>query len=247
MNEILTPVPLEQCGPGRVSWCHPSRTSELPGLLGGMVFVPEGTLIIGAAQLVRVPDPKASFIDFIIAGGYRPPQLFMMSERIPVIGKYCAIGGDGFGFHNGRRFPHIGNIEFGNDIEIGSNTCIDRGALGNTKIGDRTKIDNLVHIAHNVHIGTDCLIVAGSVIGGSATIGDRVFIGMNASIRNKVRIGNDVTIGMGSVVTKDVPDGQTWAGNPARPLPKAGAPECDPKACEAQETDRTDDPRFATS
>lgn len=140
-----------------------------------------------------------------------------------VIGKNTVIGGDGFGYarsENGTliRMPHQGNVVIEENVEIGSNTCIDRAVVGSTVIGAGTKIDNLVHIAHGVKIGKNCLIVAGAVIGGSCEIGDNCFIGINASIKNKVKIGNNVTVGMGAVVLKDVPDGVTVVGNPARIL-----------------------------
>jgi UDP-3-O-[3-hydroxymyristoyl] glucosamine N-acyltransferase len=148
----------------------------------------------------------------------RPENIIHESVKI---GFYCAIGEDGFGYareEDGTLFkmPHTGNVVINENVEIGNNVCIDRAVIGSTVIGSGTKIDNLVHIAHGVKIGKNCLIVAGSVIGGSAEIGDNCFIGINASIKNKVKIGNDVTIGMGAVVTKDVPDGETWIGNPAK-------------------------------
>ncbi len=143
------------------------------------------------------------------------------------IGENCSIGKDGFGYareNNGvlLKMPHTGNIEIAENVEIGSNVCIDRAVVGSTYIGAGTKIDNLVHVAHGVKIGKNCLIVAGSVIGGSCEIGDNCFIGINASIKNKVKIGNNVTVGMGAVVLKDVPDNVTVVGNPARIIKIAG-------------------------
>jgi UDP-2-acetamido-3-amino-2,3-dideoxy-glucuronate N-acetyltransferase len=145
------------------------------------------------------------------------------------IGKNCIIcetaklGNDGFGFEpdeNGKMvfFPHFKGVKIGDDVRIGSYVCIDRGNLKDTIIGDGVKIDNLVHVAHNVEIGKNTLVVAGSVICGSVKIGESCFIGANSTIRQHLKIGNNVTIGMGSVVTKDIPDGETWAGNPARKI-----------------------------
>ena len=133
------------------------------------------------------------------------------------IGKGTVIGGDGFGYvrqDDGPllKMPHAGNVVIEKDVEIGCNTCIDRAVTGSTIIGEGTKIDNLIHIAHGVKIGKHCLIVAGAVIGGSCEIGDRCFIGINASIKNKVKIGNDVTVGMGAIILKDVPDKMTVVG-----------------------------------
>ena len=130
------------------------------------------------------------------------------------------IGGDGFGYvknedDNNIKFPHLGGVEIADFVEIGSNTCIDRGTLGNTIIGRHTKIDNLVHIAHNVKIGQNCLIIANSLIGGSTTLGDNVWIAPTVTIRDGLTIGSNVTVGMNSLVTKNIPDGETWLGNPA--------------------------------
>lgn len=139
------------------------------------------------------------------------------------IGQGACIGFDGFGYVRDEhgllvKMPHTGNVVIEENAEIGSNTCIDRAVVGSTVIGAGTKIDNLVHIAHGVKVGKNCLIVAGAVIGGSCEIGNNCFIGINASIKNKVKIGNNVTVGMGAVVVKDVPDGVTVVGNPARIL-----------------------------
>lgn len=132
---------------------------------------------------------------------------------------------NGFGFirdESGKliQMPHAGNIIIEKDVSIGAHTCIDRAVVGATVIGEGTKIDNLVHIAHGAKVGKHCLIVAGAVLGGSCEIGDYSFIGMGALIKNKIKVGKNVTVGMGAVVTKDIPDGETWIGNPARRLEK---------------------------
>jgi len=148
-----------------------------------------------------------------------------------IIGKHCVVksgavlGGMGFGFEkdeNGNlfRFPQIGNLFIGDYVEIGANTCIDRGALSDTIIGDYCKINNLCHIAHNNKIGKNVVITAQVNISGSNVIEDDVWIAPNATIRGWITIGKGATIGMGSVVTKDVPAGETWIGNPARKLEK---------------------------
>lgn len=136
------------------------------------------------------------------------------------IGPFCVIGGDGFGYQGSVKIPHLGNVVIGANVEIHNGTSIDRAVIGSTVIGDRCKIDNNIHIAHGCKIGNDVLIVAGSVIGGSVVIGNGTFIGMNASIKNKVRIGAGCIIGAGAVVLKDVPDGETWVGNPGKKLVK---------------------------
>lgn len=177
---------------------------------------------------MKTNTERLKFIKRIPTGYLQPKVVYFghtYHDRID-LKNGTTIGGDGFGYEwDGEKlikFPHRGDVIIGNDVEIGANTCIDRATLEGeaTEIGDGTKIDNLVHIAHNVKIGKHCLIVAGSVIGGSVTIGDRCYIGIGAMIKNKVKIGNDVTVGMGAVVLQDIPDGETWVGNPAKRLDK---------------------------
>ena len=130
---------------------------------------------------------------------------------------------NGFGYSRNEefefeKFPHVGGVIIEDNVEIGANTCIDRGALGNTVIKTGTKIDNLVHIGHNCVIGKHCAIIANSMLGGSVVIKDYSWIAPSASILNQLSIGEKVTIGLGSVVNKSVPDGETWMGVPAKPL-----------------------------
>lgn len=141
------------------------------------------------------------------------------------IGSNCSIGGPGFGYErdeDGRywRFPHLGRVVIESNVDIGSNTCIDRGALDDTVIGSGVKIDNLVHVAHNVVIKRNSIIIANSMIGGSVTIGEKAWLAPSTSILNKTRIGDSALIGMGSVVVKDVEEGMTAIGVPARPIRK---------------------------
>lgn len=142
------------------------------------------------------------------------------------IGKSCyikpgaVIGGEGFGFErdeegNKFRFPQIGSVIIGHDVEIGANTCIDRGALSDTIIGDYTKINNLCHIAHNNVIGSNVTIAGCVNVSGSNVVEDNVWIAPHACIRGYLHIGEKSLIGMGAIVTKDVPAGEIWIGNPA--------------------------------
>ena len=148
-----------------------------------------------------------------------------------VMGKGCVVkagavlGGAGFGYEqdeNGNkfRFPQIGQLIIGDYVEVGSNTCIDRGALADTVIGDYTKINNLCHIAHNNKIGKNVTITGCVNVSGSNTIDDNVWIAPNSSIRGWVHIEEGATVGMGAVVVKNVPAGETWVGNPAKKLEK---------------------------
>jgi len=127
------------------------------------------------------------------------------------------IGGRGFGFflknNRQRRFAHIGKVVIGNDVEIGSNTCIDRGALGDTRIADGTKIDSMVHIGHNVSIGKDSIICSNTIISGSVEIGNRVWIAPNCAIKEHIKVGDDVFIGIGSVIVENIRNNKSVAGN----------------------------------
>ena len=139
------------------------------------------------------------------------------------IGANCVIGGTGFGYEkdedgNWVLIPHIGNVILHENVEIGNCTTIDRAVLGSTEIKSHTKIDNLVHIAHNVEIGENTFVIANAMVGGSTKIGDNTWIAHSVSLMNGISIGKDVTIGMSSLVTKAIPDGETYAGSPAKPL-----------------------------
>lgn len=141
------------------------------------------------------------------------------------------IGSDGFGFvfRDGahRKIPHVGRCLIGDDVEIGANCAIDRGSIDDTVIGDGTKLDNLVHIGHNVRVGTHCLMAAGCVVAGSARIEDLVSLGGQVAVGGHLTVGRGARIAAKSGVVKDVPAGETWSGFPARPhreeLRRAGA------------------------
>jgi UDP-3-O-[3-hydroxymyristoyl] glucosamine N-acyltransferase len=132
------------------------------------------------------------------------------------------IGQDGFGFvmrgEGHLKVPQIGAVIIGDDVEIGANTTIDRGANRDTIIGAGTKIDNLVQIAHNVVIGRSCIIVSQAGIAGSTTIGDFVALGGHCAIAGHLTIGDGAQIAAASGVMHDVPAGERWGGSPARPM-----------------------------
>lgn len=131
------------------------------------------------------------------------------------------VGSDGFGYvpdgASHRKVPQIGNVIIRDDVELGSNMSIDRGALGPTVIGKGTKIDNLVQVAHNVTLGEHCLICAHVGISGSTKIGNYVTMGGQVGIAGHLRIGNKVTIAAQSGVMNAIPDGEKWLGSPAQP------------------------------
>ena len=132
-----------------------------------------------------------------------------------------SIGQDGFGFAMGRaghqKVPQIGRVIIQDDVEIGANTTIDRGALRDTVIGEGSKIDNLVQIGHNVVIGRHCIIVAQTGISGSAELGDFVALGGQVGVVGHVKIGAGAQIAGSSNVRGNVPPGVRWGGTPAKP------------------------------
>lgn len=143
------------------------------------------------------------------------------------IGAYCifhtnvSIGADGFGYRpsdDGRglvKIPQIGNVVIGNAVEIGANSCVDRGKFSSTIIGDGCKIDNLVQIAHNCVMGRSCIMAGHSGLAGSVTLGDGVIIGGSASIKDHTTIHSGAVVGAGSGVIGDVAAGKTVLGYPA--------------------------------
>jgi UDP-3-O-[3-hydroxymyristoyl] glucosamine N-acyltransferase len=131
------------------------------------------------------------------------------------------VGSDGFGYVQDagvhRKVPQIGNVIIGDDVEIGANVTIDRGALGPTVIGKGTKIDNLVQIAHNVEIGEGSLIISQVGISGSCKFGKYVILAGQAGFAGHLKIGDRVTVSAQSGVMHDIPNGETWLGTPAQP------------------------------
>lgn len=166
--------------------------------------------------------------DVIIGNGTRIGNNVSIYHKVS-IGNGCmihsgtVIGADGFGYFfedDGSigKVDHFGGVEIGSNVEIGANTCIDRGTLDDTVIGDGSKIDNLVHIAHNTWMGKNVCVVAGAVICGSAEIGDGAYIAPGGIVKNQLKVGTRSLIGLGAVVTKPVPDEYVVTGVPAKPV-----------------------------
>ena len=131
------------------------------------------------------------------------------------------IGADGYGYvldggvH--RKIPQVGHVIIGDDVEIGANVTVDRGALGSTVIGRGTKIDNLVQIAHNVQIGEHCIVIAQVGIAGSSRLGNYVILAGQAGVGGHLQLGDNATIGAQAGVMTDIPAGGKWIGSPAQP------------------------------
>ncbi|WP_299122978.1 UDP-3-O-(3-hydroxymyristoyl)glucosamine N-acyltransferase [uncultured Winogradskyella sp.] len=171
--------------------------------------------------------PNVTILDETTIGDFTTVWSGTIIRERSVIGSHCifhnnvSIGADGFGYRpsdDGRglvKIPHIGNVVIGNGVEIGANSCVDRGKFSSTILGDGCKIDNLVQIAHNCVLGRSCIMAGSSGLAGSVTLGDGVVIGGSASIKDHTTIHSGATVGAGSGVMNDVAAGKTVLGYPA--------------------------------
>jgi UDP-3-O-[3-hydroxymyristoyl] glucosamine N-acyltransferase len=181
---------------------HPTAQIGPFVTIGAGVIIGEGTLL----------HPRVSIYDGVKIGARC------------IIHSGAVIGADGFGFEmvGGafRKVPQVGTVEIGDDVEIGANTCIDRATLGVTVIGDGTKLDNMVHIAHNCRIGRHVVIAAQTGLAGGVTIGDYAIIGGQVGMGDKARVESRAIIGSGAgiLTSKIVRAGEPVWGTPARPL-----------------------------
>lgn len=202
---------------------HPSAVLEddvrvEPGVfIGPEVHIGRGTTIAAGAVIgYRVYIGRDCFIGCNVNITHS-----LIGDRV-IIHSGVSTGQDGFGFAMGPqghlKVPQIGRVIIQDDVEVGANTTIDRGALRDTIIGEGTKIDNLVQIAHNVVIGRHCIIVAQVGIAGSSELADFVVVGGQVGVGGHWTIGAGVQIAAGSMVNSDIPAGDRWGGYPAKPL-----------------------------
>jgi UDP-3-O-[3-hydroxymyristoyl] glucosamine N-acyltransferase len=143
-----------------------------------------------------------------------------LGDRV-VLHAGAQVGREGFGWvpRDGRaqRTPHVGRCVLGHDVEIGANSCVDRGSIDDTIIGAGTKVDSLVQIGHNVRIGRGCMIASQVGIAGSCRVEDGVQLGGQVGLAGHLVIGQGATVAAQAGVVGDVPSGETWSGYPARP------------------------------
>jgi UDP-3-O-[3-hydroxymyristoyl] glucosamine N-acyltransferase len=197
----------------------PAAELEAPVDIGPRAVV--GPCRIGAGTVVRagvvIGDGCVIGRDCLLHPNVTVYPRVQLGQRV-IVHANAVIGSDGFGYaQDGAtwlKVPQLGTTVLDDDVEVGAGTTIDRGALGNTRIGARTKIDNLCHIAHNCVIGADVAIAANCGIAGSTTVGDRCVIAGNVGISGHLAIGSDVRLGGGTVVLKDVPEAGDYMGHP---------------------------------
>ena len=188
-----------------------------PGaVIGPDAEIGAGTII--CANVVIGPDVRIGR-DCSIGPGASITHA-LIGDRV-IIHAGVRIGQDGFGYIPGKshlKVPQLGRVIVQDDVEIGAGTTVDRGGGRDTTIGEGTKIDNLVHIAHNVSIGRHCLIAGHAALSGSVTLGDGVMLGGKVGISDHVSIGDRGQLIAGSGLMHDLPAGERWGGAPAKPL-----------------------------
>lgn len=232
-------------GPEIVPGIHPSAVVDDSAEIGdgaaiGPFVVIGRNVVIGpnarVASHVSIAEHARIGADALIMQGARIGARVQIGDRF-ICHPGAVIGGDGFSFvtpekstveqvrasmgqaaaaeQSWTRIHSLGSVQIGDDVEIGSNAAIDRGTIRDTVIGNRCKIDNLVHLAHNVVLGNDCLLAGQVGIAGSTTLGDRVVCGGQVGIADNVTVGSDVVAGGASKIMSNVPAGRAVLGYPA--------------------------------
>lgn len=173
-------------------------------------------------DFVKVGDNCVIGDNTVIMDGVKLVQNCTIGDNC-IIQPGVIIGADGFAFERHpsgelERFPHIKGVKIGNNVEICSNSSVARGSLSDTLIGDGTKLDALVHVAHNVVIGKNCELTAGTIIGGSTTLGNMCWTGLNCTLKDNIKLGNNVIVASGASVIRDVQDQDIVAGVPAKSI-----------------------------
>ena len=207
---------------------HPTAVVDKTAVIGAGAKIGAGSYIGPKVQIGENTTiyPNTTILDECTIGKNTVIWSGTVVRERCIIGNACiihpnaTIGADGFGFRpcpeKGLvKIPQIGNVIIGNNVEIGANSCIDRGKFSSTVLGDGCKIDNLVQIGHNSKLGKFCIMAGNSGLAGSVTLGNGVIIGGSASIKDHTTIGDGAIVGAGSGVTCDIPAGKTMLGYPA--------------------------------
>jgi len=199
--------------------------SQLPsGIHSSAVIAPSASIgaDVSVGPICSIADKVKIGRDSTIFAGVHIYDQVCIGKNVS-IHSGTVVGKEGWGYERDKsgkliRFPHLGSVEIGDDVDIGSNVVIDRGALVNTIIKAGCKINNGTHIGHNVEIGENTIILPHVYLGGGAKVGKGCWIGPCVAIRDRIEIGAEVFVGFGSIVTKGVPDGVEIMGAPAREI-----------------------------
>ena len=207
---------------------HPSAVTAPDAVLGSDVWV--GPLCVVEQGAVLEPGVRLMgnvYVGYNVRLGagtvVEPGVVLMAGTRVGkncLLHAGCVLGCDGFGYLSSSteivKIPQIGHVVVGDNVEIGACSTIDRGTIGDTVIGDGTKIDNLVQIGHNVRIGRNCILCAMAGVAGSSVLEDGVTVSIQAGVTDHVRVGKGAILGGRSGVTNDLPEGAVVSGFPAR-------------------------------
>ena len=207
---------------------HPTAVIDTSASIGNNTKIGAGTYIGPNVQIGEnvIIYPNVTILDESTIGNNTTIWSGTVIRERCHIGSHCilhpnaTIGADGFGFRPDPekglvKIPQIGNVIIGNGVEIGANSCVDRGKFSSTILGDGCKIDNLVQIGHNSKLGKFCIMAGNSGLAGSVTLGNGVIIGGSASIKDHIVIGDGAIVGAGSGVAADIPAGKVMLGYPA--------------------------------
>lgn len=224
--QLIHPAPTHEPGISPLAFIHPGAAVHPSATV--MPFAYVGKATIGAGTVIY----PHCFLDDGVSVGERctlyPHVILMRGTRVAndvVFQPSAVLGSDGFGYAQdatgmNRKIPQVGNVEVGDDVEIGAFTAIDRAALGTTKIGANTKIDNLVQIAHNVVIGNSVVVCGHAAIAGSSKLEDNVMVGGSSGVGGHMTMHKGSKLSGGSFVMHDIPAGEQWMGMPAMPNSK---------------------------
>ncbi len=214
------------------SGIHPSASVDPSAALGdgvwiGPLAVVEAEVTIGDRSMIGPQSYLGAGAELgrecCLHSGAKVHGNARLGDRV-VLHSGAVVGGDGFGLvfegDHYERFPQTGGVEIGDDVEIGANSCVDRGALDDTRIGSGTKLDNLVHIGHNCQIGRHVVMAAQVGLSGSVVVEDYAVLGGQAGIGDRARIGYGAQLGgqVGLLPDKELAPGRAYWGTPARPL-----------------------------
>ncbi|MCX6835309.1 MAG: UDP-3-O-(3-hydroxymyristoyl)glucosamine N-acyltransferase [candidate division Zixibacteria bacterium] len=225
VGDLLYPdEPLTNPGIAPTAVVHPDAHVHSSARIGPHCHVDRGATIGGNSQLMSSVyiGPDVSVGDeCLLYPGVKIMRDCQIGQRV-ILHPGVVIGSDGFGFAEHaqglKKIKQVGWVEIADDVEIGANTTVDRGAIGPTRIGRGTKIDNLVQVAHNVEIGENCIIIAQVGISGSTKIGNGVVLAGQVGLVGHIEVGDGAQVGAQSGVSKSIPPGKKMFGCPAREI-----------------------------
>jgi len=206
------------------AWVHPKATVDSSATIYPGVAVGKGAKVGARSILYPGVFLGAEAVvgeDCILYSNVTVREKCCLGNRV-ILQPGVVIGGDGFGFAPDKgtyeKFPQVGNVVLDDDVEIGANTCVDRAALGSTRIGKGTKIDNLVMVAHNVVIGENTIIVSQVGISGSTHVGNNVIMAGQVGLAGHLKIGDRVILAARTGVMEDIPEPGIYWGAPSSPM-----------------------------